>query len=77
SIFATLKPPKRLPVAPTKHPHLSVVQFFKEPLPLQRERDSDKPYRFRQAPQQTFLNPPPHYPPLSYPPPPPTNPLQR
>ncbi|MCQ6964060.1 hypothetical protein GPA27_29130, partial [Aromatoleum toluolicum] len=61
----------------TKHPHLSVVQFFKEPLPKQRERDSDKLNRFRQAPQQTFLNPLPHRPPLSCPPPPPPNPPQR
>ncbi|MCC4118528.1 hypothetical protein LLG90_24520, partial [Aromatoleum toluclasticum] len=77
SIFATLKPPKRLPVAPTKHPHLSVVQFFKEPLPLQRERDSDKPYRFRQAPQQTFFKSAAAPTTSFHSPPPPTNPLQR
>ncbi|WP_211162090.1 hypothetical protein, partial [Aromatoleum petrolei] len=37
------------------HSHLSVVQFFKEPLPKQRERDSDKLASLRQAPQQTFF----------------------
>ena len=42
-------------VAAIKHPHLSIVQVFKEPLRQQRDRDSDKPHRFRQPPPRTFF----------------------
>ena len=42
-------------VAAIKHPHLSIVQVFKEPPLPQRDRDSDKPYRFRQPPPLTFF----------------------
>src|SRR5690349_4979363 len=44
----------RFAPAVTEHSHLSVVQFVKEPLPLQRERDSDS-FRCRRQALPCFL----------------------
>ncbi|WP_211159943.1 hypothetical protein, partial [Aromatoleum aromaticum] len=56
SIFAMPDLPEDNPAtAATQYPHLSVVQLFKEPLPLQRERDSDRLRCCRQPPPASFL----------------------